>query len=205
MSTTAHPTRPGTVDEPVLLPAPTLSLSITLDGCLRARQSHRQFGAAPLSGAQVSALLWAAFGINRPATGGRTAPSAHGWQEIDVYAVTAEGSFRYEPQAHSLHRVSDADLRAATGTQDFVATAPLNLVYVADFSRMDGSQVEERPFLAGADAGFIAQNVYLYCAGTGLHTVVRGLIDRPRLAALLALGPTQRVALAQTVGHPPGP
>ena len=61
---------------------------------------------------------------------------------------------------------------------------------------------QERDFLAGADAGCIAQNVYLYCAAAGLACVVRGLIDRRRLAAALGLAKTQRVALAQTVGFP---
>ncbi|NML18210.1 hypothetical protein HHL10_24895 [Azohydromonas sp. G-1-1-14] len=56
--------------------------------------------------------------------------------------------------------------------------------------------------MAGADAGFIAQNVYLYCAAAGLGTVVRGLVDRRTLAARLGLGPTQRITLAQTVGLP---
>lgn len=187
----------------VLLSPPVLPLSVTLAECLNGRRSTREFSAEPLSQAQLSALLWAAFGINRPHSGGRTAPSAHDWREIDLYAVMAEGSFRYEPQAHALSRVADGDLRHATGTQGFVASAPLNLVYVADFSRMIDSKVDDRPFLAGADAGCIAQNVYLYCAGSGLCTVVRGLIDRPRLAGLLGLSPSQRVALAQTVGHPP--
>lgn len=186
----------------VPLPAPVLPLSVTLAECLNGRRSTRDFSTEPLSVMQLSALLWAAFGINRPQRGGRTAPSAHDWQEIALYAVMAEGSFRYEPQDHALTRVADGDLRHATGLQGFVATAPLNLVYVADFSRMGDSKVDDRPFLAGADAGCIVQNVYLYCAGTGLCTVVRGLIDRPLLAGLLGLGPTQRVALAQTVGHP---
>ena len=91
-----------------------------------------------------------------------------------------------------------------TGTQDFVATAPLNLLYVADFARMTDAKPDERGFLAGADAGCIAQNVYLYCAVAGLATVVRGLIDRRALALARALGlpTTQRIALAQTVGSP---
>lgn len=187
----------------VPLPPPVLPLSITLAECLNGRRSSRAFGSEALSGAQLSALLWAAFGINRPHSGGRTAPSAHDWQEIALYAVMADGSFRYDPQGHALTRVADGDLRHATGTQAFVASAPLNLVYVADFARMVDARADDRPFLAGADAGCIAQNVYLYCAGAGLCTVVRALIDRARLADLLGLGRTQRVALAQTVGHPP--
>jgi nitroreductase len=83
-----------------------------------------------------------------------------------------------------------------------VATAPLNLVYVVDFERMTSARDEERGFLAGADAGCIAQNVYLCCAAMGLATVVRGLIDRRSLAHALGLAPTQRIALALSVGQP---
>ncbi|MDO9313578.1 MAG: SagB/ThcOx family dehydrogenase [Burkholderiaceae bacterium] len=185
----------------VELPAPSLSPSIALEQALKKRRSWRSFLPDPLSLKLLSAMLWAGFGMNRPETGGRTAPSAHNWQEIDVYAVLPEGAFRYEPRGHRLALVKAEDLRKDTGTQDFVATAPLNLVYVANFSRMPDARPAEREFLAGADAGCIAQNVYLFCACVGLATVVRGLIDRQRLSAALGLGPTERVALAQSVGR----
>jgi nitroreductase len=86
--------------------------------------------------------------------------------------------------------------------QDFVGGAPLDLVYVANFGRMTDATPEQRTFYAAADAGLIAENVYLFCAATGLATVVRGLIDRRRLAPLLGLSVDERVVLAQTVGYP---
>jgi SagB-type dehydrogenase family enzyme len=186
----------------VVLPPPSLPARMTLDQALKARRSTREFFTDALPLATVSALLWGAFGINRPDSGGRTAPSAHDWQEIDVYVVLAEGSYRYDARAHRLMLVKAEDLRALTGTQDFPATAPLNLVYVADFARMTNVRADEREFLAGADAGFIAQNVYLACASLGLGTVVRGLVDRRILARALGLSATQRITLAQTVGLP---
>ncbi len=186
----------------VVLPPPALPPAATLVQALEKRRSSRAFRPDPLPLATLSALLWAGFGINRRNSAHRTAPSARNWQEIDVYAVLAEGAYRYDAAAHQLLLVKAEDLRSATGTQDFVAGAPLNLVYVADFSRMHDAGADERPFLAGADAGCIAQNVYLFCAAGGLATVVRGLIDRARLAAALGLSPTQRIALAQTVGLP---
>lgn len=195
--------------ELVVLPPPRLPAQAALADALRLRASAREFAPDPLPLEQLSALLWAAFGINRPSRGGRTAPSAHDWQEIDVYAVLAEGSYRYDAARHRLLLVSAQDLRAATGTQDFVAGAPLNLVYVADFDRLGehrgGERGEERAFLVGADAGCIAQNVYLFCASAGLATVVRGLVDRRLLAGRLGLKATQRIALAQTVGRPATP
>lgn len=171
---------------------------------LRARKSSRDFSPRPLPHDILANLLWAAFGINRPQSGGRTAPSAHGWQEIDVYAALPEGAYRYDAPAHALTPVAAKDLRALTGVQDFVGTAPLNLVYVADFARMPRANAEERAFFAAADAGTIAQNVYLFCAANGLATVVRGLVDRKKLAAALGLRPEQRIILAQTVGFAAG-
>jgi SagB-type dehydrogenase family enzyme len=184
------------------LPPPVLSSPATLAQALAGRRSGRAFRPDALPLAVLSSLLWSAYGINRRASGGRTAPSAHNWQEIDVYAVLPDGAYRYDAAAHRLLLVKAEDLRGATGSQDFVASAPLNLVYTADFARMHEASPEERTFLAGADAGCIAQNVYLFCAGAGLAAVVRGLIDRERLARALGLSKTQRVALAQSVGYP---
>ena len=186
----------------VVLPPPALSSHVTLERSLKCRHSTRTFLPDPLPIETLSALLWAGFGINRPGGHGRTAPSAHNWQEIDVYAVLAEGAYRYDAQEHRLLLVSAEDLRRHTGTQDFVAAAPLELVYVADFSRMPNVSEEDRAFLAGADAGCIAQNVYLCCSGLDLATVVRGMVDRRSLAHVLGLTPTQRITLAQTVGYP---
>lgn len=184
----------------VELPPPSLAPSLSLEHALKHRRSWRSFLPDPLSLEMLSALLWAGDGVNRRDSGGRTAPSAHNWQEIDLFAVLPEGAFRYDAKHHRLLLVKAQDLRVDTGMQDFVATAPLNLVYVADFARMHGVRPEERDFLAGADAGCIAQNVNLFCACVGLATVVRGLIDRRRLAAALGLGPTERIALAQSIG-----
>lgn len=189
----------------LVLPAPRLPDRATLGAALHGRHSQRSFASQPLHIEDLSALLWSAFGVNRPGSGGRTAPSAHGWQEVDVYAVLPEGAYRYDAQPHRLVPVKGEDLRPLTELQDFVGTAPLNLVYVVDFARMQGVREEDRTFLAGADTGAIVENVYLYCAGAGLATVVRGLVDRKRLARALGLSPTQRIALAQTVGYPLAP
>jgi nitroreductase len=149
----------------------------------------------------LSDLLWAAFGINGP-EGNRTAPSARNWQEIDIYVALGHSTYLFNPHGCRLETVLDEDIRAMTGTQDFVATAPVNLVYVADLTRMDGEDRSEHRFYSGIDAGLIAQNVYLFCASEGLETVVRGLVDRRALAQRLRLAPRQCVIAAQSVGYP---
>ena len=188
--------------ESIKLPPPEMAGGMPLMQALKARHSTREFGSQPLPPQVLSNLLWAASGVNRSDTGQRTAPSAHDWREIEVYVVTAEGAFRYEHASHTLTRVASGDIRHLTGVQDYVATAPLNLVYVADLKRMTGAGAQDQAFYSATDAGFVAQNVYLYCASAGLAVVVRGLVDREALGTALGLGREQRIILAQSVGYP---
>lgn len=186
----------------IKLPPPQMEGGKPLLQALKERHSTREFSNKVLSPQVMSNLLWAANGENRPESGKRTAPSARDWREIDIYVVTAEAVYRYDNHAHLLQPVRSGDLRATTGVQDFVATAPLNLVYIADLSRMVGADKKQQQLYSAADAGFIAQNVYLFCASEGLATVVRGSIDRKALTKALGLNKNQRIILAQTVGYP---
>ena len=185
---------------PVALPAPQTDGGKPLMQALKLRASARAFAPEPLPDQTLSNLLWAAWGINRPQEGKRTAPSARNWQEIDVLVVNATGTYVYDATAHALKPLAAGDLRALAGTQEFVKGAPLDLVYVADMSRMEGGS-DVQP-MAYADAAFIAQNVYLFCASEGLATVVRASVDRPALAKALKLRDSQLVVFAQTVGFP---
>ena len=94
-------------------------------------------------------------------------------------------------------------MREKCGSQDFVKSAPLNLVYVADMSKVTSKNEDDRTLYTAADCGFIAQNVYLYCASQNLAVVVRGSVDRGNLAGALKLKPEQKIILAQTVGFKP--
>lgn len=185
--------------KPIVLPQPQTDGGRPLMQVLKDRKTTRDFAPDKLSPPLLSNLLWAAFGINRP-DGRRTAPSAMNWQEIDIYVATAEGLFLYDPKANRLAPILAQDIRAATGVQPFVATAPVDLVYVADQSKV--SSGPEADAFISADAGFIAENVYLFCASENLATVVRGSVDRAALAKAMKLRPEQKIILAETVGHP---
>lgn len=179
---------------------------LPLRDALSRRASARTFSSKALEAQTIADVLWAGFGVNRPDDGGRTAPSARNWREIDVYVALRDALYRYDPSLNRLDFVVAGDLRAATGVQDFVGEAPLNLVYVADYAKMEGVSQAERDVFAAADASFVAQNVYLFCASEGLATVVRALIDRSALAKAMRLERDQHVVLAQSVGYPaPGP
>jgi SagB-type dehydrogenase family enzyme len=188
--------------KPLKLPEPQLTIGKPLMEVLKARKSSRAFKVEMLPAQTLSNLLWAAWGINRPDSGKRTAPSSWNNQEIDVYVATAEGLFLYEAKTHSLQPILSQDIRVNTGTQDYVKSAPVNLVFVANYSRMAGLDDADKPTRAYAHTGFISQNVYLYCTSEGLATVVRGLIDRDKLAAIMKLRPDQKITLAQSVGMP---
>jgi len=182
------------------LPAPRTEGGKPLMQALKERRSTRSFAEAPLPAQVLSNLLWAAFGINR-SDGHRTAPSARNWQEIDVYVALREGLFVYQPAPHTLRRVLTEDVRALAGTQPHARQAPVTLIYVADEERMGGADEQARGAYAAADTGFIAQNVYLFCASEGLATVVFASIDRDRFARAARLAPSQRITLAQSVGY----
>jgi len=188
--------------KPVKLPDPQVNGGRPLMQVLRDRSSSRSFSPEKIPDQILSNLLWAAFGINRPDTKKRTAPSAVNWQEIDIYVATAEGLFLYDAKFQTLKPVISGDIRSATGKQEFVRDAPVNLIFVADFSRMGTAPKEDKELYSAADTGCISQNVYLYCASEGLATVVRGSIDRQALAKTMNLRPDQKIILAQTVGYP---
>jgi SagB-type dehydrogenase family enzyme len=186
----------------IKLPPPNLESGKSLMQSLQARKSSRNFSVKKLPMDVLSNLLWAASGVNRPESGKRTAPSASNRQEIDVYVAMADGLYVYSAKEHLLEPVLKEDIRELTGKQPFVKDAPLNLIYVADFSKMGGNNAEERKLYSAADAAFIAQNVYLYCASEGLATVVRGFVDREDLAKAMQLPDNQKIILSQTVGYP---
>jgi SagB-type dehydrogenase family enzyme len=175
---------------------------LPLNEALSLRKSSREFSPRDIPANVLSQLLWSAHGVNRPESGGRTAPSAHNKQTVDLFVVTKDGVHLYFPKPHALQLITKDDARKASGTQDFVETAPVNILLIADLARMEEGSPEDKIEWAAVEAGAVSQNIYLYCASAKLATVTRAGADRPLLAKMLNLKPTQRIILAQTVGYP---
>ena len=165
------------------------------------RMSGREFSPEPLPIEVLSNMLWAAFGINRP-DGKRTAPTASNRQEIDIYVATANGLYLYDAKTNLLNPVLAEDIRGMTGRQPFVKEAAVNLIFVADYSKMGTATNDVKDIYSAAATGFISENVYLYCVSEGLATVVRASIDKTALANVMKLRPDQKIILAQSVGYP---
>jgi SagB-type dehydrogenase family enzyme len=184
----------------IQLPAPKTDGGMPLMKALLERHSGRDYSQKEISLQTLSDLLWAGFGISRE-DGRRTAPSAANVQEIDIYIAKADGLFRYNAKENALELIVADDIREATGSQPFVKNAPVNLIYVADFSKQ-GRFGTQRDSWAAMDTGFIAENVYLFCASEGLSTVARGLFDPAALSKAMKLRADQKIMLTQSIGHP---
>jgi len=188
--------------ETIKLPAPEMSGGMPLMDALTKRRSTRLFGDQSLSPQQISNLLWAAFGINRPESGGRTAPSWRGSNEIDIYIAMPDAVRVYDAKANELRAVFGGDIRSGTANFPFVRNAPVVLIYVADRTRMAKASDEDHIQNAHVDAAIIAQNVYLFAASAGLGTVILGNLDRTSLSQTLKLRDNQILTYSQPVGHP---
>ncbi len=188
----------------IKLNPPELDRGISLMQALKKRKSTRDISDKKLTLRQLSDLLWAADGVNRP-DGKRTSPAAMGIYCIDIYVVLPEGVFLYDPAKSELKPVAKGDFRKSAGMQDFVYIAPVNLVYTFTLrNRKDAPApvpVEKRKIWGDVEVGCIVQNVYLYCASEGLATVVRGMIDQKKFSEIVKLKPDQ-IIVAQTVGYP---
>ena len=183
------------------LPAPQKSGGMPLMEALAKRSTGREFDSRDLSTEQLSSLLWACFGINRP-DGKRTAPSAKDCREADIYVILKQGAYLYDAKSNKLDLVVAEDLRNLAATQAFATNAPVHLVFVADLAKMGKGSAEEKKTFADIDVGYISQNAYLYCASEGLATGARASVDRNALGLKLKFRPDQMVVLGQSVGYP---
>ena len=180
---------------------PDLNGGKLLMQALQERKSSRAFADRDLTLAELSNLVWAANGINRPGEGKHTAPTSRNKQELDVYVVLRSGIYFYDAVKSLLIPVAAGDFRAQAGMQDYVATAPVNLIFVSDLERL-GGDASQQECSSRINVGYISQNVYLYCASANLATVARGSVRKEPLSATMKLRPGQMIILAQSVGYP---
>ncbi len=183
-----------------MLPNPQKDGGMSLMETLAQRQSCREYSEREMEMQDLSNLLWAAFGINRE-NGKRTAPSARNWQEFDLYVVMQNGVFIWNPEANLLTSVLEDDIREMTGKQEFVGTAPLQIMLVANMKKTEGKDESAILNTVYCDAGFISQNIYLYCASFEMACVARLYFDAEALHKKLKLEKEQKIILIHTVGY----
>ena len=181
---------------------PDKSRNVTLMQALNKRHSERAFANKQLTHQDLSDLLWAANGINRPSEGKRTAPSANNVQGVDVYVCMKDGCYLYDAKAHQLQPVAKGDYRSAVARQqNFVTEAPVCLILVADLSRFNSGNPEQLLIVGACDTGIISQNISLFCSSAGLVTVPRMKMDKNALEKILKLKKSQHLLLNHPVGY----
>ena len=192
------PIAPGGAANLALPPRPAAS-GADLVVALEQRRTTREFAATALSPEDLSAILWAANGVNRP-DGRRTAPTASNRQYIELYLVGETGAWRYDAPAHALVPVTAANVKDRMARQAHVAAASHVLVIVADTTRVPGSD-ETRLVWAHSTAGAIAQNVHLMAAARGIGTGMVAGIKADEIRRALSL-PSESVPLyAMPLGY----
>jgi nitroreductase len=193
-------------DGVIKLNPPDLNGGISLMQALKKRKTNRDISDKKVTLQQLSDLLWAADGINRP-EGKRTSPAAMGIYCVDIYVVLPEGVYLYDSAKHELKPAAKGDFRKLAGMQDFVFIAPVNLVYIFTLRNPKNSLApspvpeEKRKIWGDVEVGCMVQNVYLYCASQGLASVVRGMVDQKKFSEIAKVKPEQ-IIVAQTIGYP---
>jgi SagB-type dehydrogenase family enzyme len=186
----------------IILNPPDLTRGLPVMTALSLRASATEFDTTTLSLQDMSDLLWAANGINRPESGKRTAPSARNAQDIDVYAVMKSGVYLYNHTKHCLDFITGGDHRAlVAGRQENFAVAPFFCVMVSDFSRFSSGDDSSKMVIAAYDAGIVSQNISIFCASVGLDTRVRASMDQEKLREILQLKDSQHLMLNNPVGY----
>lgn len=202
LSANAQAPAPSKEATTIQLPAIQKTGGMPLMEAFAKRQSSREFATTPLSPELLGGVLWATAGYNRPEEKKRVAASSRNRQSVEVLVVLETGIYAYDAEKHALNLLAAGDHRKLAGGQPFVATAPLNLVYVGDADKMEIPDLGSRMLSLGADSGLMAQNAYLYCASEGLSCVIRAWIEHEPLAKLLKLPKNKQVLLGQTIGLP---
>lgn len=189
-------------DKVIELSKPDMNRATTVMKALSDRKSTREYAAKDLSVADLSDLLWAANGINRPAENKRTAPSAMNRQDVDVYVIMKQGAYLYDAKNHKLNLVAEGDFRGDVASgQDFAKTAPVSLVLVSDLAKMGDPKNLQTLTMCSVDVGIVSQNISIFCSAANLATVARGTMNKDNLKTALKLKDSQMPIINHPVGH----
>lgn len=181
------------------LPQPEVEALAPLGMTLQRRQSVRTFSEDEIPMEQLSTILWAAYGINRPEEQRRTVPSARNVQELNIYLFNKDGVYLYNAEKNILEPIANGDYRSSISRQPHFKQAPYAIVIAVDYNRMKDFDDEGRNFFSAVDAGYVSQDIYLACASFDLGTVACGAIERDKLNELLKLN-NGKALLAHPIG-----
>jgi SagB-type dehydrogenase family enzyme len=193
---------------PIKLDPPDKKRGLPLMEALSVKASAVEWSDRELSRQDLSDLLWAANGINRPGIKKSTASSAQNARDVDVYVFLKEGVYLYDPESHVLNPVLAGDFRGQImmprpppPPPPPPSNPPVQLILVSESARFRFGPPELRYEWGAIDTGIVSQNISLFCAATGLKTRPRASMDKEKIKSLLGLKDTQHVFLNHPVGY----
>lgn len=182
--------------EVIALPPFEKNSRVTLDQALIARHTSRSYDPGrSLSREELSRLLWATTGINRP-DGKRTVPSAMAKYPVDVLAAITEGVYRYEPKDHRLVKVISDDIREKIPRQEAFKKAAMNILYVINKDKISGGEMN----WADIEIGCMGQSLFLEAVAMGMGSCIYAYVQYDTVTKALGLKETQILRIAQAVG-----
>lgn len=184
----------------IKLPEPDRTGGKPLMQCITERKTIRQYKAgAKLTPKQISTMLYAAWGFNRPEK--RTVATARNKQDLEIYIALDSGIYRYNAKTNVLELRKKGNHKSELGKQTpMFEKAAAVVIYLSDLSRFGSIPRDRQIFYSAAHAGSAYQNVYLYCANENLGTVLCKLINEDTIRSLLELPANIEVLFAQPVG-----
>jgi SagB-type dehydrogenase family enzyme len=190
----------------IALPTPEMDGDMSLEETLQTRRSVRSFLDEPLELSEISQLLWAAQGIT-DSSGKRTAPSAGALYPLEVYLVSKDGVYHYNPREHSLTSVREGDLRSelcrVALDQEMILEAPVTIVFTAVFERTEkkyGSARSAR--YVHMEVGHAAQNVLLQAVALNLGATPAGAFQDEGVHSVLGLPHDHEPLYLIPIGRP---
>jgi nitroreductase len=203
--------------ETIKLNEPNKKRGLPFMETLSVKCSAREWSDRDLSLQDMSDLLWAANGINRPDEKKCTASAAQNAHDVDLYLFMKDGVYLYDADAHALVPVLAGDFRSqlmmtppprpkdASGPPPPPppppSNPPIQIILVSDVSRFKFGPPELKPEWGAIDTGIVSQNISLFCAATGLATRPRASMDKGVIKNLLKLSDTQHVFLNHPIGY----
>jgi len=188
----------------IALSKPKLKGSMSLEETILKRRSVRSYSSKKISTENLSQLLWAAQGVT-DTRGLRAAPSAGALYPLEIYAVTEEGVYHYVPETHTLLEISSQNVKPAltkaSWGQNFVNTAPLDIIITAVYSRVSGRYGKRGIRYTDMEAGHVAEHIPLHAVALGLSSVPVGAFDDANVSRILNLPKEEKPLYIIPVGY----
>ena len=150
---------------------PTLTGEMNFEQLLENSHNVRDFDPKPLSTNQIGQLGWAAGKIFSDGSVSKEAEFSNG-SGLNLYFVSSDGVFEYDPKLHILKELTDVDVRdkisKASSDEGIIADCPCSIIIAAEIKKIARQSGLKAERFAAIQAGRVVQNIQTQAAAIGL-------------------------------------